>query len=233
MIEAFRAGGDFHSRTAIGMYPNVAEAVQKGAVLLEWNAKKMGKAPAPLLKDVFATERRRAKVLNFSIAYGMTAVGLARDWGVSREEAEQTLELWYRDRPEVREWQRSTIERAKQDRATRTLMGRYRPLPDINSAKAHIRSHAERAAINTPIQGGAADVVMKAMLNLHAHQRFRELGWKLILQIHDEVIVEGPRDTAQEALEIVKHTMANPFANPLRVDLVVDAKIADTWYAAK
>lgn len=78
-------------------------------------------------------ERRRAKVLNFSIAYGKTPVGLAKDWGVSLEEAQQTLNLWYRDRPEVQEWQRKTIEMAKRTGFTRTLMGRYRPLPQIKA----------------------------------------------------------------------------------------------------
>ena len=157
-------------------------------------------------------ERRRAKVLNFSIAYGKTPVGLAKDWGVSLEEAQQTLNLWYRDRPEVQEWQRKTIEMAKRTGFTRTLMGRYRPLPQIKAPQcvpsqlyaspspplcefrwwltrvyrsiAH-RKHAERAAINTPLQGGAADVVVKAMLLIHQNKRLEEMGWKMLLQIHD------------------------------------------------
>jgi len=234
MLEAFRLGGDFHSRTAMGMYPHVAAAVKEGRVLLEWDSAKEGRAPPlPLLKDAFASERRKAKTLNFSIAYGKTARGLANDWNVSLEEAQQTLEAWYADRPEVKQWQQETIEMAHEHGWTRTLMGRYRPLPGINSRNRAERSHSERAAINTPIQGGAADVVMKAMLNLHAHKRFRELGWRILLQIHDEIIAEGPEESKQEALNIVKETMCYPFQKPLLVDLVVDANIGDNWYEAK
>lgn len=156
MLDAFEKGGDFHSRTAIGMYDNIARAVEEGSVLLEWYANFFivsfilnllmyllifrdsvanGPPPAPLLKDVFRTERNRAKVLNFSIAYGKTQHGLAADWGLSVKEgnyslppvlgwlvqfsllqlksnvmfkffaAKGILEKWYQDRPEVREWQ--------------------------------------------------------------------------------------------------------------------------------
>lgn len=138
MLQAFALGGDFHSRTAIGMYPHVAEAVAAETVLLEWNPAD-GAVPKPLLKDHFTSERRKAKVLNFSsrhclccyplkiinvrciakvlnfsIAYGKTAHGLAKDWDVSRAEAAATLEAWYADRPEVRQWQKRTIEKARE-----------------------------------------------------------------------------------------------------------------------
>lgn len=100
MIEAFELGGDFHSRTAMAMYEHVKAAVESGSVILEWDKSK-GEIPAPLLKDVFGSERRKAKTLNFSIAYGKTAVGLSKDWNVSLQEAKETLERWYLDRPEV------------------------------------------------------------------------------------------------------------------------------------
>lgn len=230
MIEAFKLGGDFHSRTAMGMYPHVAEAIKNKEVLLEWNSKS-GKAPAPLLKDIFASERRfkccyflisyrrKAKILNFSIAYGKTAHGLSKDFNVSLQEAKETLQRWYADRPEVLMWQQHTIEKAHKNEYCRTLMGRYRPLPNINSKL--FRFSSERAAINTPIQGGAADIVMKAMIDLHQHARFKELGWRIILQIHDEIISEGPIETQQEAFEIVKKCMTRPFKDPLLVDLTV------------
>lgn len=125
MIEAFGLGGDFLSRTALGMYSEISEAVKKGKVLVEWDHSK-GAPPAPLLKDVYANERKRAKVLNFSIAYGKTAQGLAKDWDVSVQEAQKTLELWYADRPEVREWQLRTIKTARETLKTYTLLGRYR-----------------------------------------------------------------------------------------------------------
>jgi DNA polymerase-1 len=93
--------------------------------------------------------------------------------------------------------------------------------------------HAERVAINTPIQGGAADVVMAGMLKLHAHEQFRELGWRVLLQIHDELICEGPEESSEEAMVIVWDCMSRPFKNPLLVDLVVDGSAAHTWFEAK
>lgn len=232
MIDAFKQGGDFHSRTAMGMYPIVSDAVKQGSVLLEWDSSQ-GEAPAPLLKDVFASERRKAKVLNFSIAYGKTAHGLAKDWSVSMEEANETLQRWYSDRPEVREWQAETIRIARQTGYTRTILGRYRHLPDITSSNRAFKGHAERAAINTPLQGSAADVAMLAMLKLHFHPRLHHLGWKMIMQIHDELIFEGPEETTQEGLEIIMNEMKSPLEEPLLVDLVVDASIADNWMEGK
>lgn len=235
MLEAFKIGGDFHSRTAMGMYPEIAEAVNSGKVLLEWDYKK-GTPPAPLLKDIYASQRRRAKTLNFSIAYGKTAVGLSKDWNTSKQEAEETLQKWFKDRPEVKLWQEKTIEMAKKTKYTRTLLGRYRKLPDIDSRSPSLRNHSQRAAINTPLQGGAADVVTRAMVLLSQNPSLKELGWKQILQIHDEIILEGPEKTSQEALDLVKQIMKSPFWGPneeLLVNLEVDAKIAKNWFAAK
>ena len=233
MVEAFKSGGDFHSRTAMGMYPYVADAVKSGAVLLEAGASSAGGKKIPLLKDVYATERRKAKVLNFSIAYGKTAHGLSKDWNVTVKEAKQEIDAWYNDRPEVLEWQKNTIQRANELGYTRTLMGRYRMLPDAQSKNRSKRGHAERAAINTPIQGSAADVMMMAMLKLHRDERLKELGWEVILQIHDEVICEGPEESADEAMQIVVGTMERPFEMPLRVKLEVDAKSDISWFLAK
>ena len=237
MIEAFKAGGDFHSRTAMGMYSHIRDAVQRGEVVLEGGeggaAGKGAGGEVRRLKDVYASERRKAKTLNFSIAYGKTARGLALDWGTSVEEAEATLQKWYEDRPEVKRWQQRTIEEAHHSGYTRTLMGRYRLLKGINGRDRPLRSHLERAAINTPIQGGAADIVMMSMIQLWRQQRFSQLGWRMILQIHDELICEGPEDSVDEAMAIVRQAMAHPFSKPLLVDLVIDAKAERTWYRAK
>ncbi len=135
------------------------------------------------MKETFASERRKAKVLNFSIAYGKTAHGLSKDWEVSTKEAEDLLEAWYQDRPEVRRWQRNVIKEAQKTKYTRTLMGRRRKLPDITSIDRSRRGHMERAAINTPIQGGAADVAMSAMIKLVNDKELRRMGWKLLLQV--------------------------------------------------
>lgn len=234
MLVAFRDGGCFHSRTAVGMFDHVRHAVETGEVLLE---KGLAGDDRPLVKEKFASERRKAKTLNFSIAYGKTAHGLAKDWDVSPEDAHDLLNAWYADRPEVKRWQEDTIRFARESGYITTLMGRRRNLPDIKSKARRIRGRAERAAINTPIQGSAADIVMMAMLKIHSSQVLAELGWKLVLQIHDEVILEGPEETASKALAEVRECMENPYDHrglfPFNVDLVADAKTALSWYDAK
>lgn len=201
MIQAFQQGGCFHSRTAVGMYDYIKGAVDSGQVLLEWDYSK-GQPTVPLVKDTYGSERRKAKTLNFSIAYGKTVHGLAQDWGITKEEAENTLNAWYRDRPEVKEWQQQTQYLAKRAGYVRTIMGRYRRLPEASS-RGPAAGHAMRAAINTPIQGSAADVVMMAMLKLWKSEILKQLGWKLLLQIHDEVILEGPKETRDEVSYVI------------------------------
>ncbi|EKX41231.1 hypothetical protein GUITHDRAFT_74910, partial [Guillardia theta CCMP2712] len=232
MLDAFEQGGDFHSRTAIDMYRYIAEAVERKEVLLEWNSHD-GAPPAPMLKDKFASERRKAKTLNFGIAYGMTKMKVARDWGVSLEEAEETIQTWYSARKEVKQWQEEVIERARRTGYTETFLGRRRYLPEINGRDGVGRGHAERAAINTPIQGGAADIVMMAMLKLRGEERIRRLGWRMVMQIHDEIILEGPEETAEEVFPLVRACMEQPFDSPLSVELPVDGSIADNWYEGK
>ncbi|KAK9818799.1 hypothetical protein WJX74_001704 [Apatococcus lobatus] len=235
MQTAFKLGGDFHSRTALGMYDHIKEAIDQGKCLLEWEDPN-SKPPVPLLKDMFASERRKAKVLNFSIAYGKTAHGLAQDFKTSLDEAKATVERWYADRPEVLKWQQLQRHNATMHGFVNTLIGRQRQLPDAQLSNNKAKGHALRAAINTPIQGSAADVATAAMLAIGRHQRLRELGWTLLLQVHDEVILEGPEESAEEAQKIVVDCMENPFDgkhNVLKVALEVSSNVADTWYEAK
>ncbi|KAJ0103159.1 hypothetical protein Patl1_04261 [Pistacia atlantica] len=278
MLDAFEAGGDFHSRTALNMYPHIRNAVEMKQVLLEWHPQPgEDKPPVPLLKDAFGSERRKAKMLNFSIAYGKTPLGLARDWKVSVEEARETVDLWYSDRKEVLKWQEARKKEARKDGCVYTLLGRARHFPSFKSITRSQRNHIERAAINTPVQGSAADVAMCAMLEISKNAQLKELGWKLLLQwhpilcgppdsilvdfqfllnrfhaeiciqwskcwklitveqVHDEVILEGPSESAEVAKAIVVECMSKPFngKNILRVDLNVDAKCAQNWYSAK
>jgi DNA polymerase-1 len=233
MLEAFRLGGDFHSRTAMGMYKYVADAVENGHVLLEWDFSKDPHPPKPLLKDVYWNERKKAKVLNFAIAYGQSAFSLASTFGISVKEAKETINAWYADRPEVLEWQRQMVSEAHETGTTRTLMGRYRPVHALTHKLPAVRGHAERIAFHTPIQGGAADIVIAAMLKLHRNDEFRDLGYKVLLQIHDELIFEGPEQHQQRALEIVHECMCHPFQHDLSVELVVNANIANTWFEGK
>lgn len=236
MIDAFASGGDFHSRTALDMFDHVKEKVNSGEVLLEWDYSK-GDPPKPLLKDAFGSERRKAKTLNFSIAYGKTAHGLSNDWGVTREEAQEMLDKWYEARPEVHKWQLNTKAYAREYGVTRTLMGRYRQLPGAKDGNRRLLGHAERASINTPIQGGAADVAMMAMNKINNNEKLKRLGWILLMQIHDEVILEGPEETAEEAFEIVIQCMESPWVlglSPTAVPLLVDGSYTHkTWYEAK
>ncbi|CAH9085894.1 unnamed protein product [Cuscuta europaea] len=236
MLAAFEAGGDFHSRTALSMYPHIREAIENKHVLLEWDPQPgEDMPPVPLLKDAFASERRKAKMLNFSIAYGKTTVGLARDWKVSLKEAEETVNRWYSNRKEVLSWQEQRKSEAHEFGCVYTLLGRARWFPSLKKANSSLKSHIERAAINTPVQGSAADVAMCAMLEISKNRRLEELGWKLLLQVHDEVILEGPTESAEEAKAIVVDCMSKPFhgKNILRVGLSVDAKCAKNWYSAK
>ncbi|KAG5138374.1 hypothetical protein JHK82_023105 [Glycine max] len=236
MLEAFEAGGDFHSRTAMNMYPYIREAVERKEVLLEWHPQPgEDKPPVPLLKDAFASERRKAKMLNFSIAYGKTPVGLSKDWKVTVTEARRTVDLWYNDRKEVLKWQKERKKEACESQRVHTLLGRARRFPKIDLANNYHKGHIERAAINTPVQGSAADVAMCAMLEISNNMKLKELGWKLLLQVHDEVILEGPTESAEVAKAIVVECMTKPFngENFLRVGLSVDANCAQNWYAAK
>ncbi|KAL9316627.1 hypothetical protein ACSQ67_017628 [Phaseolus vulgaris] len=174
MLEAFKAGGDFHSRTAMNMYPYIREAVEKKEVILEWHPKPgEDKPPVPLLKlmmsdivrtrvlavheggkihDAFASERRKAKMLNFSIAYGKTPVGLSKDWKVSVKDAKKTVDLWYNDRKEVLQWQEERKKEAHEFHCVHTLLGRARRFPLMAQANKYQKGHIERAAINTPVQ---------------------------------------------------------------------------------
>lgn len=151
-------------------------------------------------------------------------------------EAEDTVNLWYSDRPEVRSWQDVQHKNAEEKGKVSTLLGRHRNLPDASHKDEGRRQHALRASINTPIQGGAADVAMLAMIQIARCPRLKELGFTLLMQIHDEVILEGPEEHKDEALELVKYHMEKPFndhENLCDVDLNVDGDYARTWFDAK
>ena len=240
MLEAFELGGDFHSRTACSMFDHVAAAVGRGDCILERHEHASADDSPPLLKDLFASERRKAKTLNFSIAYGKTVQGLAKDWNVDPDEAKETLNLWYKERQEVKKWQSDCKKFAHKYGYVETLLGRRRHLFNTNGETGKRgrlsysqRAQAERAAINAPIQGSAADLVMAAMIKLHSNPILQALGWKIILQVHDEIILEGPEESSDLVMPVVIEVMKNPIDVPLRVELTVDARCASSWYDAK
>ena len=255
MIDTFHEGGDLHSRTAVMMYDHVRKAVEAGECLVDEtdlggprrrrqesgdadedaDAQKEG---VPLLKDLFPMERRNAKTLNFGVAYGQTHYGLAKEWGASPTEAKQIVDRWYAMRPEVKDWQDRVAHRAERTGYTHSLLGRPRPLKELLSPRTpkRAREHALRVAINNPVQGGAADVVTCAMLRMQNNPVLKQLGFRMVLQIHDELILEGPTAFANEAALEVSKCMSQPFPKTfpaLLVHLEADAVIAPTWYHAK
>lgn len=233
MIEAFKAGGDFHSRTALGMFQEIDLAIKRGECVLESEKDATISGFSPTVKEMFAKERRMAKTLNFSIAYGKTVKGLAKDWSVSTTEAQKILNLWYKDRPEVLNWQKECRKFLKENSYVETILGRRRNFTDVKSDDYIQQARVERAAINAPLQGSAADLVMAAMVKLHSNRILNSLGWRIVLQVHDEIILEGPDDSADIALPIIIELMRDPIGIPLLVDLTVDAKCAKSWYDAK
>jgi len=240
MIELLSSGGDIHSQTAYQMFPEVREAVDAGEASL---AESSG---AATVKDAFPEQRRRAKVMNFSVLYGKTSYTLALEWGVSQGEAEELIRAWYASFPEVRKW-KAQAERAAAAGASRTLLGRSRPvwrkLEQAESGQGagkgqlrrrfQVKAHALRAASNSPVQGSAADIAIAAMLRMKESPRLRKLGYRQVLQVHDEVLLEGPEANAEEAVEEVVALMKNPLPFRLRVPLEVDARHAKTWQEGK
>ena len=215
------------------MYDYIRKDLEEGGCLLEWDSAQ-GKPPVPLLKEKYAAERKKAKTMNFSIAYGKSAHGFSKDWGCSMEEAHEVLEAWYKERKEVREWQEKTKDIAMKKGWSITLAGRYRNLTKyfIEKDKFKILSGL-RAAINTPIQGGAADLMVGAMVKIYQNEEIREYKWKMIHQIHDEIIMEGPEEHSQRVLQLMKEIMGHPLDDDLRIELDVDAKICNNWYESK
>jgi len=238
LIEALSGDGDIHSRTARDMSKDIQEAIDSGEIQLEG-----GDGSLPTVKDKYPNERRFAKTLNFGIVYGMAEHGLSTRLGCSKEEASQKIQDWYKSRPEVKTWHQKVLHEAMEEDEpnVRTLRGRKRVIKELRDRQQRGRkeSHQFRAgarqAINSPIQGGAADIVVEAMVKINEHKGLRDLGFFLILQIHDELVLEGPAEHAEEALEIVQETMQSPFLDDvnLEVPLPVDARICDTWAEGK
>jgi len=230
MIASLSSGGDIHSDTAYRMFEDVREAVDSGKYALDSSH---GDG-LPLVKDHFFVQRQRAKILNFSLLYGKTAFSLANEWGTGKAEAEEIINRWFNAFPEIRDWCEKAKADASKGGCARTLLGRARPLPGIRDANQWMRQHAERAAMNTPVQGSAADIVAAAMLRFENCDRLRnELGFRQVLQIHDEVVLEGPEEHAHAACEEVVRLMEDPLLFRLSVPLKVDARVTRTWHEGK
>jgi DNA polymerase-1 len=183
------------------------------------------------LEDVTREMRSRAKAVNFGIIYGQTAFGLARGTGMSRSEAQAFIDGYFARYPKIRSFIDQCIESAKQQGYVSTLLGRRRDIADIESRNPNQRALAERLAVNTVVQGSAADMIKVAMNKLHAWIREEELPLRMLLQVHDELVCESPRESAKKYGELVADVMSH--AIELSVPIKVDVSCADNWLEAK
>ena len=183
------------------------------------------------LDQVDSTLRRKAKAGNFGIVYGISSFGLGQDLDISRKEAEGYIEKYFATYGKVKEFLDRTVEDAKKNGYTVTMFGRRRPIPELASSNFMTRSFGERAAMNAPVQGTAADIIKIAMVRVNRRLKEEHLQSKLVLQIHDELIIE----TKKEEVEIVQKILVQEMmhAADLAVPLLVDANVGDSWYDAK
>jgi DNA polymerase-1 len=205
LVDTFRRGEDVHARTAQEVFGALSAVPE-------------------------AEQRRVAKMINYAFLYGKTAYPLAQDLGVSKKEAETFIETYFARYPGVKGYIDGLVEDARRTGMVRTLLGRLRRLPDLQARNFQVRMEAERQARNTPIQGSAADLIKKAMIDLHHELVARRMGSRLVLQIHDELLLEVPEAEKDDALALVKRVMEG--ALELDVPLVVDARVGHSWAAA-
>ena len=182
-------------------------------------------------EDVTPNMRRQAKAVNFGIVYGISDYGLSQNLGISRKAAQQYIDTYFEKYPGVKEYMERIVREAKDQGYVETLYHRRRYLPDINSRNYNIRSFAERTAINTPIQGSAADILKIAMIELD--KRLKETGLQatMLLQVHDELVFEVPEKELESLDKLVKEVMEQ--AVSLHVPLFTDSSWGKTWYEAK
>ncbi|GIN86848.1 DNA polymerase I [Heyndrickxia sporothermodurans] len=181
--------------------------------------------------EVTDNMRRQAKAVNFGIVYGISDYGLSQNLGITRKEAAQFIERYFASYPGVKEFMNDIVQEAKQKGFVSTILKRRRYIPEITSRNFNIRSFAERTAMNTPIQGSAADIIKKAMIDMAERLKKENLKTRLLLQVHDELIFEAPKDEIETLTKIVPEVMEN--AVELVVPLKVDYAFGPTWFDAK
>ena len=206
MIEAFHSGVDIHTVTASQVFGVPVE-------------------------HVTSEERKKAKAVNFGIVYGISAFSLADDIKVSRKEADEYIKGYFATYPGIKSYLERTVALAKEQGFVTTMFGRKRAIPELTSGKGMLKKFGERVAMNSPIQGSAADIIKIAMVRVDRALKSEGLNARLILQVHDELIVEADRADAPRAAEILKREMEN--AAVLRVPLTVELNIGESWYECK
>lgn len=175
--------------------------------------------------------RRNAKAVNFGIVYGISAFGLSEDLNISRKEASEYIDSYFATYPGVKEFLDNTVDEAKKTGITRTLYGRIRQIPELSSSNFMQRNFGERIAMNSPIQGTAADIIKIAMIRVHERLKKEQLKSTLILQIHDELLIETHKDEVEIVKQILVEEMMN--AANLKVPLMVGVSVGNNWYEAK
>ena len=182
------------------------------------------------LEDVTQDQRRSAKAINFGLMYGMSAFGLTRQLDIPRAEAQKYLDTYFERYTGVKDYIANTKAQAKEDMFVETIMGRRLYLKEINAGNGLRRQAAERAAINAPLQGSAADIIKKAMIDIQDFLEKEMPKVKVIMQVHDELIFEAPKENAEEVLSTMKGMMEK--AVKLDIPLIADAAIGDNWNEA-
>jgi len=206
MCDAFMKNEDIHTRTASEVF-NVP------------------------FDEVTSQDRSRAKAVNFGIVYGIGDLRLAKDLGITRQEARNYMDEYLENFSSVRDYMKNIIQKGKRDGYVTTVFGRHRYIPELLSPNFKTRSFGERVALNTPIQGTAADIIKIAMIDVYNELKNRGLKSRLILQVHDELIIDTFRSEKEEVADILKKSMEN--AADLKVPLQVDVKEGESWFYAK
>ena len=206
LIEAYCAGKDIHTTTASQVF-NVP------------------------LEMVTSDMRRDAKAVNFGIIYGISAFGLATDLGISSKKAKEYIDRYFENYSDVKTYMQANVEKAKTDGYVETLLGRRRVINEMRASNFNVRSFGERAAMNMPLQGSSADIIKIAMINVANVLKKGGFSAKLVLQVHDELIIDCPENEAEKVKEILKNEMEK--AVLLNVPLVVEANVGKTWFETK
>jgi DNA polymerase-1 len=206
LVEAFRNGDDIHRLTASQVF-----------------------GVPPMLID--AEHRRRAKAVNFGIVYGLSAFGLSQQLGIDQREAKKFIDAYFEKYAGVRRYIDRTLEETRKEQSVKTLFGRTRPIPDINSKNANMRGFAERTAVNTPLQGTAADLIKLAMIQIDEELRSRKLKSRMLLQVHDDLLFEVPENEIELMRVLVREKMES--VHKLSVPLLVELGVGPNWRDVK
>ena len=206
LIEAYNEGKDIHATTAAQVF-------------------------GVSLGDVTETMRRRAKVVNFGIIYGMSSYGLAKDLACSPSEAQEIIDRYFKTYADVKEYMHLNVENAKKDGYVKTILGRKRWIPEIKSSNYNVRSFGERAAMNMPLQGSSADIIKIAMNRVSERLAAEKMQAKLVLQVHDELALDTPLAEKDAVSSLLKEAMEG--AIKLNVPLIAEVKTGKSWYEAK